>query len=122
MGKVVGKIFKKDEADKLYGKVLKSVKIETSNTKAILKNAGEYVMFKFEGDNLIIFSDRNKTIHGTYTTKASDVLYVYSKSKVEEVMKEGAESETYFEQRKEVFTVTNGGYTLELVDRCPPFC
>ncbi len=120
--KEVGKIVTKDDADKLFGQVLKSVKLDTATSKAILKNTNEYVMFKIVDNDLAIFSERNKTIYGNYNTKAEDILHVFSKSKVEEVINLGGQADTFFEMRKEVFSITNGDVTVEYAQPCPPFC
>ena len=47
---------------------------------------------------------------------------MFSKSKVEELLKLGKNIATFVEYRGNVLTITNGAYTLELSTDCPPNC
>lgn len=120
---VVGKIFSKVEADKLFGKVLESKTIMSETLLDALNKVDYYIMFKLE-DGQVAIADkfRNQITDTKVDLKADDVMHIYSKTKVAEVISNGGESLTTIEIRSEVMTITNGAYTLEMSATCPPIC
>ncbi|MBK7980263.1 MAG: hypothetical protein IPK06_09775 [Ignavibacteriae bacterium] len=80
-------------------------------------------MFKLENDKLTVLGDQRKVISpNTIAIESSEVFHMYSKSKVIEILIKGGNTQTYFENRKNVFSITNGNYTLEYSTPCPPYC
>jgi len=129
---VHGKIFSKDEADKLYGPVLFSVKFSFSDFKNIIAKTKSNVMFRFEGEELYIFDNKRNIIYPETPNRSfqsSDVLKNYSMSVVDELVS-GAESAgvtdgddaVVVEQRKEVVSVSTKVQTMEVAVDCPPIC
>ena len=50
------------------------------------------------------------------------VFHRFSKSIVKELLSLGKEEISYVEKRAEVLSITNGEFTLEMSDPCPPNC
>lgn len=124
---IYGKVFVKEEADKLYGSVLKSYKISALTLSEYLSKTGDYIMFKLgsKDETLAVLSDKRALLFSDRTDKnisASEVFYAYSKSVVQELLNKGQEGTVYIEQREKVMTVTNGNYTMEIARPCPPYC
>lgn len=121
--KIIGNIFSKDEADKNYGPVLLSVSISSSELKALIGQSNKLVMFNANGGKLSVLKEGRAVLYpGGFSPKSDEKYGVYSKSKVVELLDSGKEDTTFVEQRKDVISVTNGQYTLEAMDWCPPFC
>jgi hypothetical protein len=59
---VIGKVYTKAEADKLYGPVLKSFKLPASQFKNILSRSGKFMKFRFEGSDLFILNTDRKEL------------------------------------------------------------
>lgn len=120
---VVGKIYTKADADKLYGKVLESKIISTKAIVEAIEKVDYYIMFKII-DGKVAIADRFRTsISPELVTISSDeVMHIYSKTKVAEVLNKGGEPTTTIEKRADVLTITNGMYTLEMAILCPPVC
>jgi hypothetical protein len=120
---VIGTIFSKDEADKNFGPVLSSVKIVSSELKALISQSNKLVMFNTSDGKLSILKEGRVLLHPTGFSVKSDEKYgAYSKIKVEELLNSGKADTTFVEQRKDVISVTNGQYTLEVSNWCPPWC
>ena len=120
---IIGKIFSKEEADKNYGPVLSSVKIASSELKTLISKSNKYVMFNTKDGKLSILCEGRVLLYPAgFSVKADEKYATYSKSKVEELLNSGKADTTVVEQRKEVMSVTNGQYTMEIMNWCPPFC
>lgn len=121
--KIVGKVFDKVEADKLFGKVLESKEVETQKLFDMLKKVDSYIMFNLMDDQVVV-ADKNRTLlsDSKVTLRSDDVMHLYSKARVDEVLLKGGKSVTYIERRTDVLTITNGVYTLEMSLTCPPIC
>jgi len=120
---IIGKIFSKDEADKNFGSVLSSVKIASSELKALISQSNKLVMFNVAGGKLSILKEGRAVLHPAgFSVKADEKYGAYSKSKVVELLDSGKADTTFVEQRKDVISVTNGQYTLEVMNWCPPWC
>lgn len=122
MDEVLGKLYSKEEADKLYGKALESVVLSTDEVKRLADESPERIMFNFISSSLIILNRKRQTIYGDYAAKSGEVFSVYTTSKLLELIQTGKEAETSFEKREEKNTVTNGNVTLEFSGDCPPDC
>ena len=118
-----GKIFSKNEADKLFGVVYKSQNIKKDVLISALQNTSKVVMFKLENNFLTILGDEREVLFssGSFTDK-NQVFRLFSKSKVEELLRLGNDDNCFVEDRERVLTVTNGDYTLEVSVPCPPTC
>jgi len=119
----VGKIFDRNEADKLYGPVLEKVVINVDELKTLLLSTSDKVMFRLENNKYTILGDRRNLLY--YSDKfveSNQVFHMYSKSKVLELIKKGNEKTIALEKRKGVFSISAGNYTLEAALPCPPFC
>ncbi len=123
LGKV-GEIFTKEEANKLFGKVNSVVKIKVDELKKAIQSVDKYVMFKMAGDNALVTDSKRNIKMGpqNYRLAAGDVMHLYSKSVLEELLSKSSEEYVSLEMRDEVFTVTYGTVTLERSVHCPPFC
>lgn len=122
-GQTTGKIFTKDEADKLYGDVIVSVQISVSELNSIISQSQNNVMFRIKDKQLVFLGDNRKVLLGTSRNiDSSDVFAVCSKSKLLELLNYGDDSIIYFEQRTSRPTITFGMHTLEQLGLCPPYC
>lgn len=120
---VVGKIYTKTDADKLYGKVLESRTMDTDVILDALTKVDYYIMFKIiDGKIAITDKFRNQISSEKFEIKDDEVMHIYSKTKVAEVINKGGESSTKIERRADVLTITNGFSTLEMSSLCPPYC
>jgi hypothetical protein len=119
----IGKIFSKEEADKNYGPVLSSVSITSSELKTLISQSDKYIMFNIKDGKLSILGEGKTLLYPEgFKVNADERYAVYSKSKVEKLLKSGKADVTIIEQRKGVISVTNGLQTLEAASWCPPFC
>ena len=122
MNEIFGKLYSKEEADKLYGNVLESVALKKSEVEKLLSASPERILFNVINNKCVILNRQRETVYGTYTAKSEEVFPVYSTSKLTELLQAGGEEVTYFEKRKDKYTVTNGAVTLEESGDCPPNC
>ena len=119
----IGILYTKNEADIKYGSVLESVELTKSQMESLLRKTSDCMMFRIVKGELIILGDnRNLLTSSGSFVKESDVYYMFSKSKVIELMKMGGERSLFVEQRETRLTVTCGKVTLEEAIFCPPFC
>ena len=127
LGKV-GKIFKVEEANALFGKVTSKRIINTSFLKRVLKKADHYVRLKLNNKFLTIFEDTkdmdafNSRFSVTAITADDSPEHLISVETVDELITLGGSETTTIEMRGDVLTVTNGAYTLEMTVGCPPWC
>ena len=120
---IIGTIFSKDEANKNFGPVLSSVKIATSDLKALISQSNKLVMFNVSNGKLSILKEGRVLLHPAgFSVDANEKYAAYSKSKVEELLNTGKADTTFVEQRKDVISITNGQQTLEMSGWCPPYC
>lgn len=120
---LVGKVFEKVEANNLYGKVIESKAIDTQKIFDMLKKVEDYIMFTIKDGEIVIADKYRNLLSDTKIVLSEfDVMHLYSKARVDEVLLEGGKPVTYLEIRSDVFTITNGEYTLEMSMICPPIC
>jgi len=118
-----GKIFSKNEADSLFGKVISSESISIEVLNSTLQKTEKVIMFRLKNNNLIILGDERTLIYNTNDfTDNNEVFHLFSKGKVEKLVELGLSSNNIVEQRDEKLTITNGNYTLEMSIPCPPYC
>ena len=119
----VGKIYPKDEADRLYGAVQQSKEISSSELTILLGRSINYLMFKIISDQLVILGDQRVVLYPEgYKVDDKEVFVVYSIGKVQELLDIGKAATTIVEQRQEVITINNGAHTMEIGFWCPPVC
>jgi hypothetical protein len=129
---VYGKIFTKEEADKLFGPVLESTKFSMAEFKKLLAKTNLCIMFKYEPGKLYIFDKKRNVIYPEGDTRkfsSADVLKLYSLSVVEELINKTAQDskvdgddEVEVERREEVVSTSTTVYTMEVGTECPPYC
>jgi hypothetical protein len=118
---VIGKIFNKDYANSTFGEVLNSVKIDNASLAAMLSTSGEYIMFNIESGAVRALNSNRESVQGIAVSE-EEVFYKMSTSQVYLLLKKGSEKVTKIERRPKTLTLTNGEFTLEMVDPCPPNC
>lgn len=122
-GQVAGKLFTSAVADQKYGPVLNSVEFPTKNLTELLNETDKYIMFKIVNNSIVILDKDRKVLYPEVEKiTEEDVFTEYSKSVVEDLISVGDADTVFFEQRKEVFTVTVGNVTMEIGIICPPLC
>lgn len=118
-----GKIFSKEEANKLFGDVLIKKEISTENLKLALEKSKNVIMFNIIDNNLYILDNNKNMIIPEGVSVNSEVVFsVYAISVIEDLLSKGGNPFTYIEQRKEALTITNGDFTVDLSNPCPPMC
>lgn len=132
-----GKLFRKSQADSLYGPVKYSMQVPTANLQKLLKMTKKVILFKYNGGRFFVTDNNRRTLSLTSTSTefsqqseaATTVeatldspMKSFSVSKVQELIDNGQSSVTVIEQREGVLSITNGAVTLEMGAICPPFC
>lgn len=119
----VGKLYSKNEANSIYGPVISSVKINTADLSNMLLKTSNYIMFSIKNGSPVILDNKRSLLYpNNLAISADEVFHVFSVSIVKELITNGGSTETYIEIRKNVLTITNGQYTLEMSGWCPPQC
>ncbi|MDF1612986.1 hypothetical protein [Stygiobacter electus] len=140
----VGKLFHKDEADKLFGKPKQALQINPKLLQKALLKAKDYVLFTIKNGKILILDEKKHSL--TDDNEKLDRLetaYIFSKSKVLEFLnaafgnnpmqinnpKERAmeilsttADPIYVEDRSSTLTLSAANSTLELSTLCPPVC
>ncbi len=118
---VIGKIFDKDYADQEFGEVLSFVEVDNNTLTEMLTASGEYIMFNIETGSIRALNAQRESVQGS-AISGEEVFYKMSTSQVELLLSKGLRKTTRIEMRPKTLTVTNGGFTLELSEPCPPHC
>lgn len=140
----VGKLFKKDEADKLFGKAKQSLQISPKVLQKALLKAKDYVLFTIiDGKVLIVDEKKQSLTDDNVKLNKLEPAYIFSKSKVLEFLNSALINNSvqsnnpkekaievlnstaepiYVEERTSTLTLTAGNSTLELSTLCPPIC
>lgn len=120
---MAGKIFTKEEADKLFGNVLKSASVNIEEFNTLMKNTEKNLMFKIYDNKLYILGDGRQVLYPAGSSVDKDSVFIrYSKPLVEELLNKSNSAQVIIELRTNHTTVTYGNYTLEEGLECPPFC
>lgn len=122
---VIGKIFTKAEADQMFGPVLKKFDIDVNAVKALLDQAGDYIMFNYDTDNLYIVNGKKKVIFNYGQMKNSfstEIFRKFSVSVVRDLLSRGSENKVHIEKRTDVITITYSSLSMDMSTPCPPFC
>jgi len=120
----VGKIFDKNEADALFGTVLVSIPIKTSELRTIVDKTAKYVMFRIVSGEVIILDEARRPVYPSSDTAVGtdDPYKYYSKAIVIELLDKCTDEYVFLENRQAVFSITHGAFTLEEAWICPPIC
>ncbi len=119
----IGKIFTVEEANEKFGKVIESVGIETSTVQSWINASNDKIMFRLKAKSYTVLVDSRELVYSTSNYfESNEEFHIYSKSKLVELMNKGSKSTTYLENRNDVFSITNGNFTLEYSLPCPPDC
>ena len=119
----IGIIYTTEEAEKQFGSVQSSEEISSTELKSFLTQTTKYLMFKIIEDALYILGDGRSVLYPSESyIDPEEVFAVYSKSIVNELMKTGGEETNAVENRNGLITITNGEYTLDSANWCPPIC
>lgn len=120
---VVGVIYSKGEANQKFGTVINSVDISSAQLNNLLDKSGNYLLFKIDVGNLYILDEGRKPLYpDNLSVQPEKVFEIVSVSKIKELLNKGQNQQTFFEERTNVFSISNGEYTLEEILNCPPFC
>ena len=119
----IGKIFTKDEANRLYGAVQQSREINSPELASLVTRSQKYLMFKIFNNQLVILGDKRVVLYPDgYKVDDKEVFAVYSIDKIKELLETGKAATTTVEQRNDVISINNGMSTLEMSNWCPPIC
>lgn len=119
----VGKVFSREDANNLFGKVIESVSINQSDLISVLNQSQNYIMFQINNGELIILGDGRKVLYPVgKDVNSNNVFALFSKSKVMELLSSRSGNTIAIEKRQNHLTVTFGLLTLEESILCPPFC
>ncbi|MEJ2615869.1 MAG: hypothetical protein P8Z35_13000 [Ignavibacteriaceae bacterium] len=120
---ITGVIYSKKEADQKFGPVLNSIEMDVVLLNSLLSRSGNYLLFKINDGNLYILSaDRKPLYPADFSVQPKEVYKIVSVSKIKELINQGQNQQIFFEARKNVYSLTNGDFTLEEISDCPPFC
>ncbi len=119
----IGVIYTKAEADQKFGQVLNSVEMNVVQLNTLLNKSGNYLLFKINEENLYILDENRRPLYpADFTVRPEEVYEIVSISKIQELLNQGQNQQIFFEARKNVYSLTNGDFTLEEIADCPPFC
>lgn len=122
---VYGRIYSKTDADQIYGPVLKKFDIDLATVQALLDQAGDYIMFNYDTDDLLVLDGKRNLIFNRGQLKKilpSDIFKKFSVSVVKDLLSRGSEDKVHVEKRKDVISVTFAESTMEFAQDCPPNC
>jgi hypothetical protein len=121
---VVGKLYSKTEANSIYGPILVSIPISSSQLKSYTYSTYNYIMFRINNGILTILDNQRRALYPAASVVSSQDVYRYiSVSLVQKIIIDGNNVSTYIELRNNgIISITNGEYTLEFMSQCPPDC
>ena len=120
---VKGQIFTKEDADKQFGSVLFSVKMSADELQSYLDRTSDDIMFRITDNKVVILDNTRKVLNiDNYKVEEDEQFKVFSVLIVKELLIKGGNSTVNIEQRKDVLSITNGEFTLEMGAICPPWC
>ena len=140
----IGKVFGKQEANVLFGKVIGSVQIKVSDLQKAIDRGGDYIFFMVKHSQLVVADEKRESLRDDGEQIGKDeVMYIFSKSEVKKLLQAGASSDSKdfdkkgtaasvtastatdvisAEVRASVLTLSYGAATLEQSLACPPAC
>ena len=122
-GQEIGKIYSTQEANTKFGAVKESKSVPTADVLDWLNKTGNKIMFRLKNGSLTVLGDHRELVYSSSKySENNELFHLYSKSKVSELIKNNTSRTTIFENRDDVFSITNGASTLEMSWPCPPKC
>lgn len=120
---MAGKIYTKEEADKLFGKVIESVAVDIEKFNSIMAMTETNIMFRVMNETLFILGDDRKVLYpaGSSVTK-EEVFHRAGKPVIEELLSQCKNAQVIVERREDCTTLTYGNNTVEEMVLCPPYC
>ena len=120
----IGKLFRKIDADVLYGKVIQSATLTREEIKEALANAKDYIMFAIKNNKAYIINNRRMSVRaGDFMQLApKEKAYLVSTTVVEDLLTTATTETITVEQRVEVLSLSTENATLEGIWPCPPIC
>ncbi|MBI5729794.1 MAG: hypothetical protein HY963_01530 [Ignavibacteriales bacterium] len=119
----VGKIFSKSEANVLFGNIIESAQMNISQFTSVIQQTNNFVMVKVQDGELIILGNGRALLYPSgKSIGPNEVFYLYSKSKIIELLGMSSENVISVERRSNTTTLTYGSFTLEEGWPCPPWC
>ena len=129
---LVGKIFSKDEANILFGKVKSSLSISVDELNAAIDKGNQYILFTIKDGQIVIRNEKKQHLSNERVNLRQDEkLYIYSKSMIKDLLKakksslnlaKSAAVAVAVESRDGVLTLSYNDATLEMGAECPPTC
>lgn len=119
-----GTIFSREDADKQFGLPLLSLEIKNEIIHDCLSKSSGFVMFNIMNNAVCILDNkRNPLLPAGESVEPEVVFKTFDIEIVNKLIASGNQPVTYIESRKDsVISLTNGKYTLELGQDCPPNC
>ncbi len=118
-----GMIISKENADELFGQVIVSIQIPSTELNTFATQSSDVLMFNILNNELYILDNKRNTLKPLgVTVNSTETFSVYSVEIVKKLLTDGNSTITYIEKRNEVLTMTNGIFTLEYSSFCPPYC
>lgn len=123
-----GEIFSKQQADSLFGEVVESVEIEYELAEHFLNCTNDFIMFKLIDKKLVILDRNRDIIYSEIPNLEIDdrmVFHMYRATVYKKLLSQydnKTKESVFFEQRKNVFSVTYKDETMEKAFGCPPRC
>lgn len=118
-----GKIISKSAADELFGKPDYKISMPVEELEGLMTKSATALMFSFKDDKVYVLDGKRKVLQPEGKSVAKDEVFniagIYA---LKLLITEGGEKEVQFEKRGNVFTMSNGNYTLEYMIPCPPYC
>lgn len=120
---MAGIIHTKEEADRLFGKVIESVAVDIEKFNSIMAMTETNIMFRVVNETLFILGDDRKVLYpaGSSVTK-EEVFHRASKLVVAELFSLSQDTQVVVEKRENCTTLTYGNNTVEEMVLCPPYC
>jgi hypothetical protein len=142
---VVGKKFKKAEANILFGtNISTTIVVPKSDIMTAVEKAGNYVLFSIKNARVYVLDEKKISYYDKSVKIGKDkIAYIFSTSVVKEFLnsvkgtyltfelrnpsavtinKSGAFATAAGESGSEVFTITGDNEVLEMSIPCPPVC
>ena len=129
---VIGKLFNRDEANTLFGKVTTSASISTADLKSALSRGTNYILFTIKNGQVVIRDEKKQYLSfDRYSIGKDEQMYMFSKSAILQLLStrnatislsKSADDNVAVELRAGVLTLTYGVETLEFAMPCPPIC
>jgi hypothetical protein len=141
---VVGKLFDKNEANTLFGKVIGSLTISVADLSAALDKGNDYILLTVKNNQVVVRNEKRDFLSRERVDMGKDEkMYMFSKSMLKDLLKSSkpvkhghsaldvntlsaasatAANLVTVEVRASVITLTYSDATLEMSILCPPIC